>query len=215
MDVVPAGLSSLAGLLNGCLMTSRPEPGATVPWTRHEAEQARSGVLATEPSRAYLTPESEASGRRLVRLEKTGDYVEFTVTRPANGLVLRYSIPDNADGTGMDATLGLMINGEAQPKLNLSSRFAWSYGDFPWTSNPSAGRGHHFFDEVQVLIPAVQPGDTIRLTRDDQDAAPYYDLDFIELELVPDPLPRPPNSVSIEEFGATGAGEMMRKPICA
>ena len=188
-------------------MTTRPEPGATVPWTRYEAEQARSNIQATEPTRTYLTPESEAAGRRLVRLENPGDFVEFTVTRPANGLVLRYSIPDSAEGAGMDATLGLMINGEVQPKLELTSRFAWSYGDFPWTNNPSAGRGHHFFDEVQVLIPAVQPGDTIRLARDDQDAAPAYAIDFIELELVPTPLPRPPNSVSIAEFGATGQGD--------
>ncbi len=199
--------SSLAGLLNGCLVTSRSEPGAAVPWTRHEAEQASSNVHATEVSRAYLTPESEAAGRRLVRLEKPGDYVEFAVTRPANGLVLRYSIPDNTDGTSVDATLGLVVNGAVQPKLNLTSRFAWSYGDFPWTNNPSAGRGHHFFDEVQVVIPAVQPGDTIRLARDEQDAATYYDIDFIELELVPAPLPRPTNSVSIEEFGGTGEGD--------
>lgn len=186
-------------------MTSEAEPGATVPWTRYEAEEARSNVQGAEASRAYLTPASEAAGRRFIRLEKTGDHVEFTVTRPANGLVLRYSIPDNADGTGVEATLGLLINGEVQPRLNLTSRFAWSYGDFPWTNNPAAGRGHHYFDELHVLIPAVQAGDTIRLIRDEQDVAPYYDLDFIELEPVAKPLPRPPNSVSIEDFGGNGA----------
>ncbi|WP_407647196.1 carbohydrate-binding protein [Actinacidiphila soli] len=32
-----------------------------------------------------------------------GEYVEFTLTQPANSLVLRYSLPDSADGKGIDA----------------------------------------------------------------------------------------------------------------
>ncbi len=184
-------------------MTTRLEPGATVPWTRYEAERARSNVQATEPSRAYLTPESEAAGRRLVRLEKAGDYLEFDATHRAEGLVLRYSLPDSEDGQGINATLSLYLNGQFVRKLSLTSRYAWSYGDFPWSNQPAAGRGHHFFDECQAVLPAVAPGDVIRLQVDADDTAGYYLIDFVELEPVPAPLPQPTNSLSIVEFGAT------------
>lgn len=188
---------------SGCAHLERPAaaPGARVPWTRYEAEHARSNVQPATPDRTYLTPESEAAGRSFVRLEKAGDYVEFTAVRPANGLVLRFSLPDGAQGQGIEATLSLLINGQPVRKLNLTSRFAWSYGDFPWSNDPAAGRGHHFFDEAQTLLPALQAGDVIRLQRDDTDTAPYYLVDFIELEPVPPPLPQPTNSLSIAEFG--------------
>ena len=136
------------------------------------------------------------------RLEKIGDYVEFTVAKPGNGLVLRYGLPDSADGQGLDATLGLYINGQLQRKLPLTSRYAWSYGDFPWTNNPAAGRGHHFWDETQAVIPGVKPGDVIRLQKDADDSAEYYLVDFIELEQVPPALSPPTNSLSLVEFGA-------------
>ena len=86
--------------------------GANVPWRRYEAEDARSNGDVSQASRAYLTPESEASGRRLVRLRAAGEYVEFTLTHAGNGLVVRYGIPDSDDGAGTDATLGLYMNGE-------------------------------------------------------------------------------------------------------
>jgi hypothetical protein len=34
-----------------------------------------------------------------------GQYVEFTLARPANAVDLRYSIPDSADGTGLTTPL--------------------------------------------------------------------------------------------------------------
>lgn len=196
---------ALAGVLMGCGVTTQVavvEPGATVPWARYEAEAARSSAPAAAASRTYLTPESEAAGRRLVRLEKQGDYVEFAVARPANGLVLRYGLPDSSDGLGLEATLSLYINGTYHKSLDLTSRFAWSYGNFPWTNSPDAGRGHHFFDECHTLIPAVGSGDVIRLQIDAKDQAAYYLVDFIELEDVAPPLPRPTNSLSLAEFGA-------------
>lgn len=39
---------------------------------------------------------SEASGRKAVVLDSTGEYVQFTLTKPANALTLRYSLPDTA-----------------------------------------------------------------------------------------------------------------------
>jgi hypothetical protein len=177
--------------------------GATVPWIRYEAEDARSNAMAPPASREYLTPASEAAGRRFVRLEKQGDHVEFTVRQPANGLVIRSSIPDTADGKGQDATLSLLINGTFATKLPLSSRLSWVYGDFPWTNDPQTNRAHAFFDESPCLIPDVVAGDVIRLQIDEGDTAASYLIDFIELEAVAAPLTRPDNSLSIVDFGAT------------
>lgn len=204
--VLPA-LLGLTTVIPGCHTPVPPrvlaKPGATVPWTRYEAEDASSNVPASEASRAYLTPEAEAAGRRLVRLEKPGDHVEFSVRRAANGFVVRYSIPDGAEGQGLDATLSLYLNGQLHQKLPLTSRFAWSYGDFPWTNNPAAARGHHFFDEQQALLPQLHTGDVVRLQIDAGDDAPYYLIDFIELEQVAPPLDPPTNSLSMTDFGAT------------
>ena len=199
-------LLALPWLGVGCSTLDPPppaaEPGADVPWTRYEAEDGRSTVTATPPSRVYLTPESEAAGRQLVRLEKAGDYVEVDVAQAANGLVLRYGLPDQTD-----AKLSLYINGKPHGKLDLTSRLAWSYGDFPWTNEPAAGRGHHFFDEAHAIIPAVVPGDVIRLQVEEEDRADYCLIDFIELEPVPPPLARPAGSMCLTEFGAMADDE--------
>lgn len=193
--------TTLCVLAAGCAGTLKGGPGATVPWTRYEAENARSNEKAPEASRAYLTPESEAAGRRLARLKKAGDFLEFGVARPANGMVLRYGLPDSEDGAGVEATISLYVNGAFQRKLELTSRYCWHYGDFPWTNQPSAGRGHHFFDECQTLLPQLASGDVIRLQVDEDDKVGLLLVDFIELEEVPPPLPQPAGSLSITDFG--------------
>ena len=199
----PLAILGLVALLAGCRVKPEEKIGADVPWTRYEAEDARSNVKASDATRTYLTPESEAAGHRLVKLARVGDYVDLTVARPANGLVLRYSIPDSADGKGQDATLGLSINGKPQPSLRLTSKLSWVYGDFPWTNDSRAGRAHCFFDECQALIPRVASGDVIRLQVDASDLAGHYLIDFVELEIVEPPLARPENALSVAEFGAT------------
>ncbi len=197
------GIVSFLSLFSAMVYAAaRTPPGADVPWMRYEAEDARSNVEPSQASREYLTPESEAAGRRLVRLAAPGDHVEFDVRKRADGLVLRYGIPDSGEGGGQDATLSLYINGSFLRKVTLTSRLSWVYGDLTWTNDPLAGRGHNFFDEFQAVIPGVAPGDTVRLQVDDGDDAAYYLVDFIELEPVPSLLPAPDGSLSIEEFGA-------------
>ncbi len=61
------------------------------------------------PDRTLGTLAAEASGRRAVRLDQPGQYVEFTLTRPANAVDIRYSVPDTPDGKGLDATLSLYV----------------------------------------------------------------------------------------------------------
>src|SRR5436190_21336774 len=81
--------------------------GAAVPWTTYEAENMTNTgtVLGPEYSPSFVAGES--SGRKCVQLTATGQYVQFAAQAAANALVVRYSIPDPADGKGMDATLSL------------------------------------------------------------------------------------------------------------
>lgn len=177
------------------------------PWARYEAEEGKTTGHIRGPSRVYYSPESESSGRRYVRLDATGQFVEFAITQPGDGLVLRYCVPDAPEGNGQTHSLSLYRNGKMESKLTLTSRHAWIYGDFPWSNDPKQGRPHHFYDESRWILPEFRPGDVLRLQKDQEDCAEYYLIDFIELEKTPAPLPRPPESLSLEDFGARGDDE--------
>lgn len=157
--------------------------------------------LRQGPSRAYLTPECEASGRSFVRLSGEGNYIEWTAAAPANAIVIRFCIPDAPTGGGLDSRLDVMVNGQPRAQALLNSRQAWVYGDFPWSNDPSLGRGHRFFDEARQCIGPVVAGDVVRL-QVPKGAAAWHLIDLIELEQVPPPIPRPAGSLSLTEFGA-------------
>ncbi|MCW2876499.1 MAG: mycodextranase, partial [Sphaerisporangium sp.] len=104
--------------------------GATVPFTEFEAEdtaRATTNGQVIGPDRVYTHLPSEASGRRAVTLSAAGQYVEFTLTKPANAMSLRYSVPDNAAGTGQNTTADLRVNGTHLKDLALTSRYGWYY----------------------------------------------------------------------------------------
>ncbi|GLX66820.1 S-layer homology domain-containing protein [Paenibacillus glycanilyticus] len=177
--------------------------GATVGYTTYEAEHADTTGTLIGPSRAYREMASEASGRQAVSLDETGEYVEFTLTQPANSIVLRYAIPDSADGSGLQETLGLYVNGEFKQKLNLTSKYAWEYGSYPWSNDPKQGSAHRFFDEIHALIGDVPAGATIRLEKDADSTADYYVIDLADMEQVDGPLAKPDGFLSITGYGAT------------
>ena len=196
------GLFVMAIALAGCNKNKPAAAGANCPWTTYEAEAGKTNGTVHGPSRQYLTAESEASGRSFTELNADGQYVEITATKPANTIVVRYSIPDAPGGGGSNATLGLYLNGKLIKRLALTSRYSWIYGDFPWSNNPAKGKAHHFFDEVHAIVGSISPGDVIRLQKDPDDKAARYLIDLVELEQIAPPLPRPENSVSIADFGA-------------
>jgi hypothetical protein len=199
-----APLLALAAL-PACRKAEPPAPakvGADCPWIRHEAEAGTGNAPVVGPSRQYLTPESEASGRSFVKLESSGQHVEFKTAQAANTIVVRHCIPDAPGGGGADATLSLYLNGKFAQKLHLTSRFAWIYGDFPWSNDPQQGKAHHFFDECHAIIADIAPGDVLRLQKDADDTAASYLIDFIELEQIAGPLPPSSGSLSLADFGA-------------
>jgi hypothetical protein len=118
-----------------------------------------------------------------------------------NALTLRYCIPDAEDGGGIEASLRLYINDE-QYDLLLTSKYTWVYGAFPWTNAPDES-GHHFFDDLHVLLPQTLPaGTSLRFQKDEADTAAYYLIDLVELEEVAPPAQQPANVLSITDYGA-------------
>ncbi|WP_394834685.1 hypothetical protein LVJ94_50135 [Pendulispora rubella] len=180
--------------------------GATVPWIEHQAEDGMTNATILGPSRIKWDSnhiEAEAVGRKAVRLGKTGDYVSFRTTAKANSIVVRFSIPDASNGGGIDATLGLYVNGTRVKSLSLTSRYAWSYKGSAMgagTDTP-AEQPHTFFDETRTLLAEIPSGAEVKLQRDAQDTAAFYVIDLVDFEMAPAPLPMPAGFRSVTEFG--------------
>ncbi|MCY9696807.1 S-layer homology domain-containing protein [Paenibacillus alginolyticus] len=177
--------------------------GSIEPYTTYEAEHADTNGLIIGPTRVYHEMASEASGRQAVRLDQTGQYVQFALAKPANSIVLRYSVADSVYGDGINTTLGLYVNDMKVKDLQLTSKYAWEYGNYPWSNDPSQGSAHRFFDEVHALIGEVPAGAVIKLQKDAASTADAYIIDFAEMEQAPTAAyERPVGFVSITEFGA-------------
>jgi hypothetical protein len=188
------------------LSSARGFTGATVPWTTYEAENAATTGTVLGPQYGPNVVTSESSGRKCVQLNATGQYVELTAQGAANAIVVRYSVPDSSDGTGMDSTISLYKNGTFVEKLPVTSKYSWLYGAYPFTNNPANGSPRNFFDEVRTNNLSISPGDLIRLQKDADDTASYYNIDLVDLENVSAALTAPSNSLSIMAYGAGGTG---------
>src|SRR5271165_1033747 len=101
----------VALFLGTSLYSIQAAPGAYVPWTTYEAEDMTNNggtiigppVQVADTNAAVLnTIEMEASGGKAVKLTGEGQYVEFTAQTTNNSIVVRYCVPDTADGVGTD-----------------------------------------------------------------------------------------------------------------
>lgn len=169
--------------------------GANMPYDMYEAEDGTVGGGATVvgPNRTIGDIAGEASGRKAVHLDRTGEYVEFTTKADTNTLVTRFSIPDAPGGGGIDATLNVYVDGVMKKALPLTSKYAWLYGAEASPGNsPGAGAPRHIYDEAHLMLGETVPaGSTIRLQKDAGNTSDYA-IDFVNLEQVsvvanPDP----------------------------
>ncbi|MFJ6523510.1 CARDB domain-containing protein [Streptomyces filamentosus] len=184
--------------------------GAAVPYTEYEAEDARhQGTLLTADrlrTFGHTNFATESSGRKSVRLDASGQYVEFTSVNQANALTVRNSVPDAAAGGGAEYTLSLYADDVFVRKLTLSSKHSWLYGttdDPEGLTNRPGGDARRLFDESHALLSrSYPPGTRFRLQRDAGDTAAFYVLDLIDLEQVAPPAQQPAGCVSITEYGA-------------
>ena len=190
--------------------------GATTPFTSYEAE---SGTLAggasvfsltSPPTDQFSSPTLEASGHAYVRLNATGQSVQWTnnTGQNINFINLRACIPDSSGGGGTTATLDLYVNGTLRQALNLNSKQTWIYeGNNNYQGNdqnPADGNPHVFYDDFHTFITgaAIAPGSTIMLKKDAANSASFYYIDVIDVEAAPGAAAQPSNSLSITSYGA-------------
>jgi hypothetical protein len=183
--------------------------GAQREFVEYEAENGVTNGRIVGPDRTFGTLASEASGRRAVMLEGQGDYVEFTLSGPANALTVRYAVPDGADGKPIDARLGVYAQSRRVAELPVISRYCCYYGHYPFTKHVADGGGHHFFDHARILLDRMLPaGTVVRVTGDARSQVSWIAIDLVDFEMVPAPLDRPSRALSVVEFGADPSGEL-------
>jgi hypothetical protein len=191
--------------------------GASVPFVEQEAETAATNGTILGPSTTAYTLAAEASGRSAVQLTSAGQYVEFTLPKAANGLTLRYSIPDAPTGGGITAPIDLLINGHRTQSPTLTSQYAWLYNVYPFTNDPNAiadapapgdwitecacvptpaqaaaiptpFRPNHFYDEQRIMLDRVYPAGTkVRFQVPAHSPASWYVIDLLDSQLVAPP----------------------------
>jgi parallel beta-helix repeat protein len=180
--------------------------GASLPYAEVQAENSLTNGMVIGPSYTQGQLADEASGRKAVTLQGTGQYVTFTTPVATNSIDFRYSIPDTSDGSVYTAPLSLYIDGTKQPNFTLTNAYSWFYGSYPFTNTPGSNP-HHFYDEVHRLFSTTYPaGTTFKLQIDPEDTASSYTIDFADFEQVGAPLTQPAGSVSVTSQGADPSG---------
>src|SRR6478609_5251895 len=192
-----------------------PGRGATVPFVEQEAEDAATNGTLIGPNRLYGSLPSEASGRQAVTLDAVGEYVEFTLTAPANAMSFRYSLPDNAAGTGRDASIDVRVNGASPKAVPVTSKYGWYYGGYPFNNNPGDTNPHHFYDEARTMFGSTLPAGTkVRLQVSSTAGSPSFTIDLADFEQVGAPVTKPSGALDVvSDFGAdpTGAADSTAK----
>ncbi|MEQ8472150.1 MAG: sugar-binding protein [Marinoscillum sp.] len=185
------------------------------PYTRYEASGASAGggaeVLPFSMSQADL--QFEATDRTAVKLNSSGQYVQWTTSDPGQGMVIRYSMPDAPNGGGLSGSLALYIDGNFYADIDLTSKWAYNYFDNVNSGDPNLPRNdpgtnrtiRMRYDEKRVKLDQEYPaGTTFRLERNAASGSvSHYIVDFMELESIPAPVPfNASTMISVEDFGA-------------
>jgi hypothetical protein len=181
--------------------------GATVPFVEQEAEEVAHTGTKIGPDRIYGTLPSEASGREAVTLDGVGEYVEFTLTAPANAMTFRYSLPDGPGGVGRDASIDVRVNGNVLKSVPVTSKYGWYYGGYPFSNTPGMNP-HHFYDEARTVFGStLAAGTKVRLQVTSTAQSPTFTIDLADFEAVPNAKPKPTNAIDVvADFGADPGG---------
>ena len=180
--------------------------GASLPYVEVQAENSATNGTVIGPSYTQGQLADEASGRKAVTLQGSGQSVTFTTPVATNSINFRYSIPDTSNGSVYTAPLSLYINGTKQTDFTLTNAYSWFYGGYPFTNSPGSNP-HHFYDEIHRLFSTTyQAGTTFKLQVDSEDTASSYTIDFADFEQVGAPLTQPSGSVSVTSEGADPSG---------
>ena len=199
------GVVALVPALVPSAVAADDQYGASVPYTRYEAEEAsRSDGTTLERSDDLESTAIEASGQSYVALNDKNSSVDFTAMAAANALDLRFTLPDHTSGR-----VDVRVNNETVATLDLSSESAWQNvgGSSVYDESGAGLRARFRFDEVHTLLGRqVQKGDHIQIVKvgDDQNS---YGIDFIELEQAAPAIERPEGAVSIADYNDARPGD--------
>jgi len=145
-----------------------------------------------------------------VQLASSGNFVEFSPKQSFNAIVVRFSIPNSADGIGQAANLNLLVNGNQVVALNVTSFYSWTYGEYPFYRSPSSGNPHHFYDDVRYAFGTTYPAGTkIRLVGT---STITYTIDLADFYTIPAPYTMPANYLSVLDKGADPTGHKDSAP---
>ena len=202
------GVIALVPALVPSAVAADDQYGASVPYTRYEAEEAsRSNGTSLERSDDLESTAIEASGQSYVALKDQDSSLDFTATSAANALDLRFTLPDHKSGQ-----VQVYINNDLAATLTLSSETAWQYVykesvyDEP-TLAPGTAHKRFRFDEVHTLLNGqIQQGDHVRIVKVDKNDT-EYGIDFIELEQAAPAIERPEGAVSIADYNSAKPGD--------
>lgn len=196
----PATVAALPAIALG-------DVGARVPFVEYESENAVSNGVMLGPTRRSGKLSTEASGRRAVRLDLPSQSIGWVLARAANAITVRYALPDDREGRGLNSQLELFVDGAAIATLPVTSRFGWYYGKYPFTNNPGDGSPHHFWDEARVHLPrTIGPGSCLVIRRAADKRISWVAVDLIDAELVTKSRQAPLGALNITSFGADPSG---------
>ena len=162
-------------------------------YKRYEAEPGKCVTNGTmlEPALVQTETQSEASNGIAVQLITKNSYVQWMNEVAADGLTIRFSIPDNEEGTGTKGAIDLYVNEAFVRTITLDSYWAWQYFyknmSNPYPDNTPADNKftRMRFDEVHLKLENKIPaGALFKLVKADVNDTPYT-IDFVELEEVP------------------------------
>lgn len=169
------------------------------PYKRYEANlgQLSNGSATTSRSYNQADLQSEASDQQCVNMSAANATVQWTLTEAADGLVIRYSVPD-----GQTGTLGVYNGATKITTLTLTSTWSWEYlwsNGNPNNSGITNQNPRMRFDEVRYKLPSkIAASGTLRLVRESGN----IHLDFAEMESVPTAVSAPAGAVTYPGNGS-------------
>ncbi len=163
------------------------------PYKRYEAEPGKclGNALFLNLTTSQTELQSEASNQIAAQLTEKDSYIQWTNDEAADGLTIRFSLPDSEDGKGTKGTLALYVNDEYVQDIILDSYWAWQYtlkyGNNKYPDNtPASNKFPRMrFDESHYkLAKKIPAGATFKIVKT-TDNSSVYTIDFIELEPIP------------------------------
>ncbi len=133
------------------------------PYIRYEADKgllSKGKVLPMSFKQEDI--QSEASEQMCVDLTSEKSSIEWKISKPGDGLVVRYSIPDSTEGE-----LEVFADNKLVGTLKLTSKYAWEYlwnNGNPNNSGVVNKNPKMRFDETRLKLPSkIQTGGKLKL----------------------------------------------------